>query len=65
MAGTSNHTTGQVAREPHGTVGARDGRRAIAQANTTEIVDALCRYSAPEEVSPSPKSTGIKKKEKS
>ncbi|KNA21846.1 hypothetical protein SOVF_039550 [Spinacia oleracea] len=58
VAGTSNHTTGQVAREPHGTVGARDGRRAIAQANTTEIVDALCRYSAPEEVMTFPSTCG-------
>lgn len=36
--------------EPHGSVGARAGRRAIAQGNSVEIADALFRYSAPEEV---------------
>lgn len=36
--------------EPHGSVGARAGRRAIAQGNSAEIADALFRYSAPEEV---------------
>lgn len=44
--GTANHT----GQEPHGAVGARAGRRAIAQANTSEIVDAICRYTSPEEV---------------
>lgn len=37
-------------REPHGSVGAAAGHRAIAQSNSTEIADALFRYSAPEEV---------------
>lgn len=36
--------------EPHGSVGARAGRQAIAQGNIAEIADALFRYSAPEEV---------------
>lgn len=36
--------------EPHGSVGARAGRQAIAQGNSAEIADALFRYSAPEEV---------------
>jgi hypothetical protein len=36
---------------PHGSVGAVAGRRAIAQGNTDEVAAALCRYSAPEEVS--------------
>lgn len=58
VAGTANDTTDQVAREPHGTVGARAGRRAIAQANTAEIVDALCRYTAPEEVMTFPSTCG-------
>ncbi|KAL8490427.1 hypothetical protein ACS0TY_025585 [Phlomoides rotata] len=40
----------QRQEEPHGSVGARAGRRAIAQGNSTEIADALFRYSAPEEV---------------
>lgn len=38
-------------REPHGSVGAAAGHRAIAQSNSAEIADALFRYSAPEEVS--------------
>lgn len=36
--------------EPHGSVGALAGRRAIAQGKTEEVATALCRYSAPEEV---------------
>ena len=36
--------------EPHGSVGAVAGRRAIAQGNTAEFSEALFRYSAPEEV---------------
>ncbi|KAK6150209.1 hypothetical protein DH2020_017734 [Rehmannia glutinosa] len=39
----------QMQKEPHGSVGARAGRRAIAQGNSEEIADALFRYSAPEE----------------
>lgn len=36
--------------EPHGSVGAVAGHRAIAQSNSAEIADAIFRYSAPEEV---------------
>lgn len=36
--------------EPHGLVGAKAGRRAIAQGNSAEMAEALFRYSAPEEV---------------
>ncbi len=46
----SNSTSGQMQREPHGSVGAVAGHRAIAQSNSAEIADALFRYSAPEEV---------------
>ncbi|XP_021735966.1 zinc finger protein ZPR1-like [Chenopodium quinoa] len=58
VAGTANHATDQVAREPHGAVGARAGRRAIAQDNTAEIADAICRYTAPEEVMTFPSTCG-------
>lgn len=63
MAGTTNDATDQIAREPHGAVGARAGRRAIAQANTSAIADALCRYSAPEEVSLFPQITRVEVRE--
>ncbi|KAL2902312.1 Zinc finger protein ZPR1 [Bienertia sinuspersici] len=49
VVGTANQATDQTAREPHGTVGARAARRAIAQANTAGIFDTICRYTAPEE----------------
>ncbi|KAE9597320.1 putative Zinc finger, ZPR1-type [Lupinus albus] len=45
-AGVSGH----VRREPHGSIGAAAGHRAIAQSNSAEIADALFRYTAPEEV---------------
>lgn len=45
-----NDRPAQISREPHGSVGATAGRRAIAQGNGTEIAEALFRYSAPEEV---------------
>lgn len=48
LDGTNNVSLTQ--EEPHGSVGARAGRRAIAQGNSAEIADALFRYSAPEEV---------------
>lgn len=53
--GTENNSDGTInvsqrQEEPHGSVGARAGRRAIAQGNSAEIADALFRYSAPEEV---------------
>lgn len=57
-AGATNHATDQIAREPHGAVGARAGRQAIAQAHTSAIADALCRYSAPEEVMTFPSTCG-------
>ncbi|KAL1538446.1 zinc finger protein ZPR1-like isoform X1 [Salvia divinorum] len=44
--------------EPHGSVGAIGGRRAIAQGNSAEIADALFRYSAPEEVMTFPTTCG-------
>uniref|UniRef100_A0A7C9CWJ2 Zinc finger ZPR1-type domain-containing protein n=1 Tax=Opuntia streptacantha TaxID=393608 RepID=A0A7C9CWJ2_OPUST len=53
-AGTVNHTD----EELHGAVGAKAGRRAIAQANTSEIVEALCRYTSPEEVMTFPSTCG-------
>ncbi|KAL0398141.1 UNVERIFIED_CONTAM: Zinc finger protein ZPR1 [Sesamum radiatum] len=48
----------QRQEEPHGSVGARAGRRAIVQGNSTEIADALFRYSAPEEVMTFPSTCG-------
>ncbi|KAL2906560.1 Zinc finger protein ZPR1, partial [Bienertia sinuspersici] len=58
VAGTANQATDQTAREPHGAVGARAGRRAIAQANTAGIFDTICRYTAPEEVMTFPSTCG-------
>lgn len=40
----------QTRREPHGSIGAAAGHRAIAQSNSSQIAEALFRYSAPEEV---------------
>jgi zinc finger protein len=45
-----NNAANQVGREPHGSVGATAGHRAIAQSNSAEVAEALFRYSAPEEV---------------
>ncbi|KAG8047503.1 hypothetical protein GUJ93_ZPchr0008g12870, partial [Zizania palustris] len=45
-------------KEPHGSVGAVAGRRAIAQGNSDEVTAALCRYSAPEEVDTLPSTCG-------
>ncbi|KAI3455837.1 hypothetical protein Pfo_012500 [Paulownia fortunei] len=56
LEGTSN--VPQRQEEPHGSVGARAGRRAIAQGNSAEIADALFRYSAPEEVMTFPSTCG-------
>jgi zinc finger protein len=36
--------------QPHGSVGAVAGRRAIVEGNPDEVAAALCRYSAPEKV---------------
>lgn len=44
-ASSNNQTS-----EPHGSVGAAAGWRAIAQGNTAEFAETLFRYSAPEEV---------------
>ncbi|XP_071707478.1 uncharacterized protein [Rutidosis leptorrhynchoides] len=44
--------------EPHGSVGAVAGRRAIAQGNSAEIAEALFRYTAPEEVMTFPSTCG-------
>ncbi|KZV24317.1 hypothetical protein F511_01799 [Dorcoceras hygrometricum] len=48
----------QVQSEPHGSVGAKAGRKAIAQGNNVENVDALFRYSSPEEVMTFPSTCG-------
>ncbi|KAG9131744.1 hypothetical protein Leryth_009468 [Lithospermum erythrorhizon] len=45
-----NINPGNEEEEPHGSVGARAGRQAIAQGNSAKIAEALFRYSAPEEV---------------
>ncbi|OIV93319.1 hypothetical protein TanjilG_23091 [Lupinus angustifolius] len=50
--------SGQVRREPHGSIGAAAGHRAIAQSNSAEIADALFRYTAPEEVMTFPSTCG-------
>lgn len=46
----SENRSNIIQREPHGSVGAIAGQRAIAQGKTEEVAAALCRYSAPEEV---------------
>lgn len=61
--GIENNSDGTInvsqrQEEPHGSVGARAGRRAIAQGNSAEIADALFRYSAPEEVMTFPTTCG-------
>nr|XP_043634393.1 zinc finger protein ZPR1-like [Erigeron canadensis] len=43
---------------PHGSVGAVAGRRAIAQSNSAEFAEAICRYTAPEEVMTFPSTCG-------
>lgn len=53
-----NDTSVQIKREPHGSVGAAAGHRAIAQGNSAEIAEALFRYSAPEEVMTFPSTCG-------
>lgn len=49
-AGEAAGVSDEVRREPHGSVGAAAGHRAIAQSNSAEIAEALFRYTAPEEV---------------
>ncbi|KAI4296961.1 hypothetical protein L6164_036876 [Bauhinia variegata] len=48
----------QARREPHGSIGAAAGHRAIAQTNSAEIAEALFRYTAPEEVMTFPSTCG-------
>ena len=50
LAGGDAGTADQARREPHGSIGAATGHRAIAQSNSAEIAEALFRYTAPEEV---------------
>ncbi|PPS20355.1 hypothetical protein GOBAR_AA00244 [Gossypium barbadense] len=57
MEETSNDVD-QIRRQPHGSVGAAAGQKAIAQSNSAEIVEALFRYSAPEEVMTFPSTCG-------
>ncbi|KAJ8752148.1 hypothetical protein K2173_003756 [Erythroxylum novogranatense] len=59
--GTSSEVTSssdQINKEPHGSVGAAAGQRAIAQTNSAEIAESLFRYSSPEEVMTFPSTCG-------
>ncbi|KAL1359424.1 hypothetical protein HN51_004737 [Arachis hypogaea] len=58
QAGGNAVVTEQVRGEPHGSVGATAGHRAIAQSNSSEIAEALFRYTAPEEVMTFPSTCG-------
>ncbi|XP_057755021.1 uncharacterized protein LOC130974240 isoform X1 [Arachis stenosperma] len=58
QAGGNAVVTDQVRGEPHGSVGATAGHRAIAQSNSSEIAEALFRYTAPEEVMTFPSTCG-------
>ncbi|CAL0331278.1 unnamed protein product [Lupinus luteus] len=58
LTGGEAGVSGQVRREPHGSIGAAAGHRAIAQSNSAEIADALFRYTAPEEVMTFPSTCG-------
>ncbi|KAJ8545216.1 hypothetical protein K7X08_017799 [Anisodus acutangulus] len=53
-----NNIPHRLLKEPHGSVGARAGRQAIAQGNSAEMAEALFRYSAPEEVMMFPSTCG-------
>lgn len=53
-----NSILNQTNQEPHGSVGATAGRRAIAQGNSAELAEALFRYTAPEEVMTFPSTCG-------
>ncbi|XP_048323309.2 uncharacterized protein LOC107415666 isoform X1 [Ziziphus jujuba] len=53
-----NNASDQVQREPHWSIGASAGHRAIAQSNSSEIAEALFRYTAPEEVMAFPSTCG-------
>ncbi|RVX02733.1 Zinc finger protein ZPR1-like [Vitis vinifera] len=52
------NTSDQMKREPHGSIGAAAGHRAIAQVNSAEIAENLFRYSTPEEVMTFPSTCG-------
>ncbi|XP_039066827.1 zinc finger protein ZPR1-like isoform X2 [Hibiscus syriacus] len=54
----TNNDVDQIRRQPHGSVGAAAGQKAIAQSNSAEIAEALFRYSAPEEVMTFPSTCG-------
>ncbi|CAJ1939679.1 unnamed protein product, partial [Sphenostylis stenocarpa] len=58
LEGRDAVNTDQVGREPHGSIGATAGHRAIAQSNSAEIAESLFRYTAPEEVMTFPSSCG-------
>ncbi|KAI8560502.1 hypothetical protein RHMOL_Rhmol04G0261300 [Rhododendron molle] len=53
-----NTTADETRREPHGSIGSTASHRAIAQGNSAEMVEALFRYSAPEEVMTFPSTCG-------
>ncbi|KAF3674588.1 putative cathepsin B-like [Capsicum annuum] len=53
-----NSVPHRLLKEPHGSVGARAGRLAIAQGNSAEMTEVLFRYSAPEEVMIFPSTCG-------
>ncbi|KAL4291001.1 hypothetical protein GQ457_14G001540 [Hibiscus cannabinus] len=57
--GEPNNVSDQIRRQPHGSVGATAGQKAIAQSNSSEIAEALFRYSAPEEVMTFPSTCGV------
>ncbi|XP_021888039.1 zinc finger protein ZPR1 isoform X2 [Carica papaya] len=54
-----SNVTDQTKTQPHGSVGAAAGHRAIAQSNSAEIAEALFRYTAPEEVMTFPSTCGV------
>ncbi|GMJ08514.1 hypothetical protein like AT5G37340 [Hibiscus trionum] len=56
--GETNIDSDQIRRQPHGSVGAAAGQKAIAQSNSAEFAEALFRYSAPEEVMTFPSTCG-------
>ncbi|PWA83213.1 Zinc finger, ZPR1-type [Artemisia annua] len=58
MRDGNDESSNNQAYEPHGSVGAVAGRRAIAQGNSAEFAEALFRYTAPEEVMTFPSTCG-------
>ncbi|KAK9065074.1 hypothetical protein SSX86_016457 [Deinandra increscens subsp. villosa] len=54
----NNASSNNQSSEPHGSVGAVAGRRAIAQGNGAEFAETLFRYTAPEEVMTFPSTCG-------